>query len=69
MTVFGNSPNACNEAYFELQHTYICGSTSCSFAPKVTITDNWGVNSAAAVYGGKITLMPSISITETIAGQ
>ncbi|MBU1180439.1 hypothetical protein KJ885_05855, partial [Patescibacteria group bacterium] len=39
---FGNSPDACDEAYFELQHIYTCASgSSCVYKPKVIIVDNW----------------------------
>lgn len=46
---FGNSPDACDESYFELQHIYSCdktGGASCVYAPRVVITDNWGIDSA-----------------------
>lgn len=59
--LFGNSPDACEENYFEFQHTYTCGNAPgqlCSYgSPTVTVTDNWG-GTANAPYGGKITLKP-----------
>lgn len=42
---FGNSSDACNEAFFELQHTYTCKEAKCEFEPKVIIIDNWGIDS------------------------
>ncbi len=45
--LFGNSPDACDEAFFELQHTFVCAKPSgqiCTFAPTVVITDNWGID-------------------------
>ena len=48
--LFGNSPDACEEGYFELQHIYTCSEDSefyyttsgkCEFNPEVVVTDNW----------------------------
>lgn len=60
---FGNSPGACEENYFEFQHTYTCGNPSgqppsCSYpSPTVKAIDNWG-GSTTVNYGGTITLTP-----------
>ena len=58
VAIFGNTDNACAQAYFEVMHTYVCNKAVCSYKPKVTITDNWGAKSAEATYGGSITLKP-----------
>ncbi|MFH1194043.1 MAG: hypothetical protein V1661_03550 [bacterium] len=61
---FGNSPDACDESYFELQHTYVCtGGANCVYQPRVIITDNWGIDSTfkgklSPATGPKITLTP-----------
>jgi hypothetical protein len=55
---FGNSPEACDEAYFEIQHTYTCNvATGCSYTPKVSVIDNWGIASDIGI-GPVITLTP-----------
>ncbi|MCG2694095.1 hypothetical protein L6259_02375 [Candidatus Parcubacteria bacterium] len=50
LLTFGNSPDACDEAYFEIQHTYTCNQNSssyypstgkCEFNPEIVIVDNW----------------------------
>jgi len=67
---FGNSPDACDESYFELQHNYTCSSGTCAFSPKLWITDNWEIKSSfepskapsgglfGPATGPKITLSP-----------
>lgn len=60
LVLFGNSSDACEEGYFEIQHIYTCDKPkgqTCEFTPKISVADNWGAVSVPAA-GGKITLTP-----------
>jgi len=53
-SLFGDSPGACHQGYFEFTHTYVCNNavTSCVYHPKVILRDNWGRCNGNCVTGG-----------------
>jgi hypothetical protein len=52
---FGNSPDACDERYFEFQHIYTfnpdnskadCNDARCIFHPRISVIDNWDIDNS-----------------------